>query len=116
VLLNPRATLTLSMVLHELAANAIKYGAFCQRGGRVDISWSRKGDLVRLVWQESGGPPVSPPTRQGFGTRLLERSASYELGGKVELRFLPEGVRCELEFPLRVPGQPPMRPDVGLAP
>ena len=111
VLLNPRATLTLSMVLHELASNAIKYGAFRQPGGRVDIAWRRQGDQVRLVWHESGGPAVEPPTRKGFGTRLLERSASYELGGTVELKFLPEGVTCELEFPLRTPGQSPMRPE-----
>jgi two-component sensor histidine kinase len=111
VLLNPRATLTLSMVLHELAANAIKHGAFREPGGKVQIAWRRQGALVRLVWQESGGPAVSPPRRRGFGTRLLERSASYELGGKVELCFPVEGVRCELEFPLRLPGQAPMRPE-----
>ena len=110
VLLNPRATLTLSMVLHELAANAIKYGAFRQPGGKVDIAWTKQGDLVRLVWEERGGPIVLPPTRQGFGTRLLERSASYELGGNVKLLFPPEGVRCELEFPLRNLGQSPMHP------
>jgi two-component sensor histidine kinase len=110
VLLNPRATLTLSMVLHELAANAIKYGAFRHPGGKVAVSWDQQGDLVRLVWTESGGPVVLEPTRQGFGTRLLKRSASYELGGEVELRFPPEGVRCELQFPLRVHGQAPMRP------
>jgi two-component sensor histidine kinase len=113
VLLNPRATLTLSMVLHELAANAIKYGAFREQGGMVDISWRRQGEQVRLLWQERGGPAVSPPTRRGFGTRLLERSATYELGGKVDLRFPPEGVRCELAFPLRMPGQTPMRPEGG---
>ena len=111
VLLNPRATLTLSMVLHELAANAIKYGAFQKPGGKVDVSWRRQDDVVHLLWQETGGPPVAPRTRQGFGTRLLERSASYELGGKVELRFLPQGVCCALEFPLRMLGQPPMRPE-----
>lgn len=111
VQLNPRATLTLSMVVHELAANAIKYGAFSAPGGRVDIAWSTKHAKVRLVWQEAGGPVVVQPERQGFGTRLLERSARYELGGNVDLRFLPAGVRCEIEFPLRQPGQAPMRPD-----
>jgi two-component sensor histidine kinase len=114
VLLNPRATLTLSLVLHELAANAIKYGAFRQPGGKVHIAWHRQEERVRLVWQENGGPAVTPPTRKGFGTRLLQRSANYELGGKVDLHFPPEGVRCELEFPLRVLGQSPMRPEDGL--
>jgi len=114
VMLNPRATLTLSMVLHELAANAIKYGAFSQPGGRVDIVWtatqSASGDekLLALVWRELGGPKVRNPEHRGFGTRLLERSASYELGGEVSLEFAPEGVRCTLRFPVKKPGQVPL--------
>ena len=111
VLLNPRATLTLSMILHELAANAIKYGAFSQPGGHVDISWSTEADTVQLVWQERGGPPVILPERRGFGTRLLERSANYELGGAVDLQFLPGGLRCALRFPVTRPGQLPLRPE-----
>jgi two-component sensor histidine kinase len=114
VLLNPRATLTLSMVLHELAANAIKHGAFSRPGGRVSIAWSLDGDTVNLAWQEQGGPPVQEPRRRGFGTRLLDRSANYELGGKVRLDFDAAGLRCALSFPLTRPGQPPLRPD-GLA-
>ncbi len=111
VLLNPRATLTLSMILHELAANGIKYGAFSQPGGHVDISWSTEADTVQLVWQERGGPPVVLPERRGFGTRLLERSANYELGGAVDLQFLPGGLRCALRFPVTRPGQLPLRPE-----
>jgi two-component sensor histidine kinase len=113
VLLNPRATLTLSMVLHELAANAIKYGAFSQPGGHVNISWEQLGEKVHLAWQEIGGPKISLPDHRGFGTRLLERSASYELGGTVNLSFAETGVRCDLVFPLRRPGQLPLSPDDG---
>ncbi len=111
VLLNPRATLTLSIVLHELAANAIKYGAFSRAGGHVDITWRQTEDKVQLAWQESGGPKIAQPEHRGFGTRLLERSASYELGGTVDLRFEESGVRCELAFPVRRPGQLPLSPD-----
>jgi two-component sensor histidine kinase len=118
VQLNPRATLTLSMVLHELAANAIKYGAFSQPGGVVEISWTLTGAGeeagVALLWQERGGPPVRAPERRGFGTRLLERSASYELGGEVALEFAPKGLRCELAFPLGAARQQKLRPESGL--
>ena len=114
VMLNPRATLTLSMVLHELAGNALKYGAFSQPGGRVNIGWavapSGSGDekQLTLVWQEVDGPQVCHPAHRGFGTRLLERSASYELGGDVALDFAPHGVRCTLRVPVRKPGQMPL--------
>ncbi len=111
VLLNPRATLTLSMVLHELAANAIKYGAFSRPGGHVKIGWEQTDETVHLVWQEIGGPKISLPQHRGFGTRLLERSAGYELGGSVNLAFEEAGVRCDLIFPLRRPGQLPLSPD-----
>jgi two-component sensor histidine kinase len=111
VLLNPRSTLTLSMVLHELAANAIKHGAFSKPGGRVVIDWTQHDETVELVWQEQGGPEVQEPRRRGFGTRLLERSASYELGGRVQLDFELGGLRCVLNFPQRRPGQAPLRPD-----
>jgi two-component sensor histidine kinase len=111
VLLNPRATLTLSMVLHELAANAIKYGAFSRPGGHVAIAWTQTDETVHLTWQEVGGPKIAKPAHRGFGTRLLERSAAYELGGTVALAFEEAGVRCDLMFPLRRPGQVPLSPD-----
>jgi two-component sensor histidine kinase len=118
VQLNPRATLTLSMVLHELAANAIKHGAFSRPCGHVDIAWDLSppaadapGDpVVSLQWRETGGPAVQAPERRGFGTRLLERSAAYELGGSVSLDFAASGLICRLTFPLHQPGQAPLRP------
>ncbi len=111
VQLNPRATLTLSMVLHELASNAIKYGAFSQAGGQVAVMVAVNDaapPIVSVDWHEIGGPEISAPERRGFGTRLLERSAEYELGGDVALDFAPEGLRCRLRFPLRQPGQHPL--------
>ena len=96
----PRA-LALSMALHELATNAVKYGALSQPEGQVRIRWrrTRANELV-LEWVEQGGPQVEPPTRSGFGTRLLERSLARELDGAVEFRFAPEGVSCEIRFPI----------------
>jgi PAS domain S-box-containing protein len=106
VALTPRAALTLSMMLHELATNAAKYGALSTPAGGVEVCWSveRTGanearDLVRLAWRESGGPPVAPPRRRGFGSRLIERSTG-ELDGEAQLAFDPAGFSCSVTIPL----------------
>jgi PAS domain S-box-containing protein len=105
VALTPRAALTLSMVFHELATNAAKYGALSAPAGRLDVRWSvDKGaggapDVVNLTWRESGGPPVAPPARRGFGSRLIERSTS-ELDGAMRYEFDPSGVRYSVAIPL----------------
>ncbi|WP_158266819.1 PAS domain-containing protein [Alsobacter soli] len=91
-----RLTTPLSMVLHELIVNAIKYGALSNEEGRVDIGWSVEGGLLTLTWTEQGGPPVTPPTRQGFGSVLLQRSLARDLGGRVEIAYPETGVRCEI--------------------
>ena len=102
--LNPKAALTLAMVFHELTTNAVKYGSLSQPSGRLQVTWraeeGSKGRAVRLRWCESGGPAVEPPSRRGFGSRMIERSIPTELGGSAALRFEPAGVICELEFPL----------------
>jgi len=77
VRLQPKAALTLAMVFHELATNAAKHGALSNdASGKVEIAWqvesTQQGDRMRLRWQESGGPPVLPPGRKGFGSRLIE--------------------------------------------
>jgi diguanylate cyclase len=103
VLLQPRATQALGMVLHELATNAAKYGAWSIPEGRVAVRWRvRAGDPRRLVveWTEHGGPAVKPPSRRGFGTRLVEWSLVHELDGSAELDFGPEGLCCAIELPL----------------
>ena len=108
VALTPRAALTLSMVFHELATNAAKYGALSTPSGRLHVRWSieRAGeqaadaaDLVRLTWRETGGPPVTPPERRGFGSRLIERSTT-ELDGETQLDFASEGLRYSATIPL----------------
>jgi two-component sensor histidine kinase len=104
VRLPSEATLTLGLVLHELATNAAKYGAFSAPPGRVEIAWSvtDEAETPRLIldWTEHGGPPVQEPERRGFGRSLIERSVAYELEGSAELTFAPEGVRCHIELPL----------------
>jgi two-component sensor histidine kinase len=69
----------------------------------VHVSWQIEGGekrRVRLRWQESHGPTVEPPAEKRFGTRLIERACSYELKGTAELDYAPEGLSCELDFPL----------------
>ncbi len=111
--LNPRTTLSLSLVLHELAVNATHFGALSTEAGRLDLSWrlieENRSARVIVEWREQGGPTVSTPARRGFGLKLLERSMSYELSGSSETRFDPQGFWCRLEFPLRKAGQTPLR-------
>jgi two-component system CheB/CheR fusion protein len=104
VALTARQGLGLSLVLHKLATNAVKYGALSDQEGRVHLSWQREdsnpGRRVRLLWQERGGPSVEPPREKGFGMRLIERACTYELEGQVELDYAPGGLRCDVMFPL----------------
>lgn len=100
VTLTAKAALSLSLVLHELATNAAKHGALSAAGGRVDIVWERAADGdLRIAWREAGGPPVVPPTRSGFGRRLIETAVAYELGSESDLRFPPSGVACDIRVP-----------------
>jgi len=101
VLLNPQAYSTMALVVHELVTNSTKYGSLSGTG-EVHIDWSRDdtGDLT-LVWQESGGPPVTPPKRKGFGTTIINRSVPYDLGGKASIDYAPTGVRAEFCIPTR---------------
>lgn len=92
----------LGLVLHELATNASKYGALSATGGTVEIAWRVERlpeRTLRLEWRERGGPRVEQPTRQGFGTRLIERSFSAE-GDEAAIRYEPEGVVCLLRMEL----------------
>ena len=97
MLLNPRATNALTLALHELATNAVKFGALSAETGRVEVAWARRaGGGFELTWSERGGPPVSPPTRRGFGSTLLERVTGRELGGEARMEFAPAGVRVTI--------------------
>ncbi|NEU13793.1 PAS domain S-box protein [Methylobacterium sp. BTF04] len=104
--LPPRLALSIAMALHELGTNAVKYGALSQEGGTVTIAWGveREPDItLSLIWTESGGPRVEPPTRTGFGSRLIERSLARELDGEVQLLYAPTGVVCTIAAPVPPP-------------
>jgi PAS domain S-box-containing protein len=104
VMLSPRQALALGMALHELATNALKYGALSVAQGRVGFTWSVTDDAVPqllLHWEETGGPPVAPPSRAGFGSVLLRRALSDDLNAEVDLDFRPAGLVCTVRAPLR---------------
>jgi two-component sensor histidine kinase len=100
--LSPRVSVILSMILHEIATNAAKYGALSNDSGTVTLDWEvltgNGAPQLRLVWTETGGPPVTAPVQRGFGSRLIERSARDQLGGEATVDFLPCGVVCTVSF------------------
>lgn len=105
----PRIALALSMMLHELATNATKYGALSNEAGIVSVTWATvdaegASDEARprltMRWQERNGPPVTAPIRRGFGSRMIERGLANELGGEVQIDYEPAGVVCTLDIPL----------------
>ena len=101
VRLNPKAAVALGMGIHELATNAVKYGALSIPEGRVKVDWAIEDGVLRLIWTETNGPPVTPPARRGFGVRLLERGLAAELSGGVELTYDAAGLVCQMALPLR---------------
>jgi PAS domain S-box-containing protein len=100
--LKPRAALALSLALHELATNAVRYGALSAEAGRVEIGWSADEGSGRfdLNWSESAGPEVNPPQKRGFGSRMIEWGLAQDFGGSVSLSFAPSGVVCKIFAPL----------------
>jgi PAS domain S-box-containing protein len=102
--LQPREALSLAMAMHELCTNAAKYGALSNDTGRVHVQWERvrRGDEAALLirWREQDGPPVEPPRRSGFGTRMLQRALVLDLGARVDVRFPATGLTCEIEAPI----------------
>ena len=96
-------SLLLTMALHELATNAVKYGALSNGSGQVRVAWelleAEEPRRLKLRWQESGGPKVKPPDRKGFGSFLLERVLKYELG-TMQFDFNPQGVTWEMDMAL----------------
>ena len=107
VRLTPKQALSLSIALHELATNAAKYGALSTDAGKVDLTWEVRddggGEMLHLVWIESGGPVVSPPERAGFGSRLIERSLAHDLAGEAHIAYRPEGVIATISTPVEAP-------------
>ena len=96
----PTAAQALGMALHELATNAAKYGSLSTQDGHVDISWTTEGDSFCMSWQESGGPPVTPPERTGFGTKILDQLTASSMSGSVSLSYAPDGVIWQLRCPI----------------
>jgi two-component sensor histidine kinase len=100
LVLTPKAALALSLAIHELATNAAKYGALSTRQGEVTVSWGAAADGgIELFWRECGGPAVAPPLLRGFGSRLIEQALTMETGGRSAIRFLAEGVHCDIVLP-----------------
>ena len=94
----------ISLILHELITNAWKYGALSKAGGVAHLTWSVASEGVRsvlhLTWHEENGPPVVPPTRSGFGSKLIQHSAEHGLGGTAELNYAPTGLRVHVTAPV----------------
>jgi PAS domain S-box-containing protein len=104
VVLNAEAGQTLAMMFHELVTNAAKFGAISVKSGRISVRWNLKRNgqaesWLCIQWEESGGPLVVPPVRSGYGTSVMRELVPYELGGTVDLKHLPDGVRCKLGIP-----------------
>lgn len=100
----PKATLALGIAFHELATNAVKYGALSNDVGMIRIAWHTEtrpsGEQLIFNWREKGGPVVVPPTHKGFGSQIIERGLAHELQAKVSLEYLPEGLVCTIDLPV----------------
>jgi two-component sensor histidine kinase len=101
--IDSRDAANLSMCLHELCTNAVKYGSLSNDEGVVLIDWVTENDLVVLRWTEEGGPPVQPPSRRGFGSKLLQAGVFGPLGG-VDLDYRPQGLRATMSLRLGAAG------------
>jgi PAS domain S-box-containing protein len=113
VRLSPPQAVSLSLALHELATNAVKYGGLSTAAGTVAVTWNiavdgHGGRHMNLLWEESGGPTVRKPEQTGFGTRLITRHFGRESGGSARLDYEPDGLRCVLQLPLSGPEEIPI--------
>jgi two-component sensor histidine kinase len=98
-LLQPNNAQAVAIILHELATNAVKYGSFSDPGGSLDLTWQQGADRqLTLRWEERGGPAVKQPTRQGFGSRVINQMAD-QLGGAARFDWQPGGLVCDITFP-----------------
>jgi PAS domain S-box-containing protein len=110
VMLRPEAAQSLGLALHELAINAVRYGALSAPSGRVSIAWTwqpqREPPVVEILWVESGGPAVGPPAERGFGSLVVERNLARALEADVDLSFGADGVSCRITVPIAQLSQP----------
>jgi two-component sensor histidine kinase len=104
------AAVPIGMAIHELSTNAAKHGALSTFGGQVEVRWrvepGQEQPMLHFTWTENGGPRVSTPTRQGFGSRLLQRVLATQLQADVSMEFPEEGLRFSMKMP--IPGDPPL--------
>jgi two-component sensor histidine kinase len=96
ILVRPKFALAIAAALQELTTNAAKYGALSGANGALRVQWQSDGRMTRLEWIESGGPPVQPPVRRGFGTQLVQELLAKDTGWQVEVKYLPSGVECRI--------------------
>jgi two-component sensor histidine kinase len=100
VVLKPDVAQAIAVAVHELATNAVKYGALSVAEGQVRIEWSRAADgQLMLRWTETGGPPVNPPARRGFGIGVMKNMIGDGMKGRVKLDWRVEGLACEIAVP-----------------
>lgn len=94
--IGPKSAVALSMAMHELCTNAVKYGSLSRETGHVEVRWTIQDDQLDLRWRERGGPEVQPPTRKGFGSRMIEGALALQLSGNVTIDYDPAGVACAI--------------------
>lgn len=108
--LSPRMAVALGMAFHELATNAVKFGALSVPAGHIDIDWTEHagsgGQRLHLTWVERGGPRVTPPVHKGFGSRLIAEGLAFDLDGEVQVDYPPEGIRCTVDVPMDPTAEP----------
>jgi two-component system CheB/CheR fusion protein len=102
LLLHPTHALAISLIVHELATNAAKYGALSTPGGRLTVGWTPRGEgQLEMIWREEGGPPPTAPGRAGFGTELIEREVEGTLKGSASFGYSGTGLTATILFPLK---------------
>jgi two-component sensor histidine kinase len=101
VMLEPSTAQTIAVILHELATNSAKYGSLSVCNGRVHVNWSHADDgQLALRWTETGGPSAKPPTRRGFGTRVMDNMLRGQMKGDMRLDWRVEGLSAEIVIPM----------------
>jgi two-component sensor histidine kinase len=99
-MLDPDSAQAIAMAQHELSTNAAKYGALSRPQGRVRVEWRlQPGRRLRMQWLETGGPPVTPPQQEGFGTRVMQRMVCDQCNGDIEFDWRQEGLVCMITVP-----------------
>ena len=91
------ATTPFALILHELATNALKYGAWSKENGWVHVKWTATSELLQFKWREHDGPALAPPVREGLGRKLIKSSLP---GARVDHSFKPDGLQCEIDLPI----------------